>query len=194
MLHTGFIFDQIWCISTKLRICIRDVRILDRIQKRIFGDSGYFRPEDIYGTHTWQNPNIVCILLQYIVFMMYIGLIFDQILCISTKLSICIRNVRILDRIKNQIFGILALFAQYAMLFCWILLSCLVSVWCRKKQYSKEVSASRKCLQAKNTWHPPSLLVEKCTNQSIEKLCGNIRHLVAEQEEKVVQGTAAKER
>ena len=112
MLHTGFIFDQIWCISTKLRICIRDVHILDRIQKRIFRDSGYFCPEDIYGTQTCQNQNIVCILVHYIVFMMYVGLIFDQILCISTKLRICIRKVCILDRIKKRIFGILALFAQ----------------------------------------------------------------------------------
>ena len=118
MLHTGFTFNQIWCISTKLSICIRDVRILDRIQKRIFRDSGYFRPEDIYGTHTWQNQNIVCILVQYIVFMMYIWLIFDQTLCISTKLRICIRKVHILDRIKNQIFGILALFAQCQFFWC----------------------------------------------------------------------------
>ena len=44
--------------------------------------------------------------------MMYIGFIFYHILCISTKLRICIRKVCILDRIKKRIFGILALFAQ----------------------------------------------------------------------------------
>ena len=97
-MYIGFIFVKILCISTTLRICIRNVCILKRIQNQIFGDSESFNSKGIYGPHTWQKKNDACILIRYFVLMTHIGCIFDQIWCISTKLRICIRYVRILER------------------------------------------------------------------------------------------------
>ena len=114
-MYIGFTFDKILCISTTLRICIRNVCILKRIQNQIFGDSESFSSKGIYGPHTWQKKNDACILIRYFVLMTYIGCIFDQICCISTKLRICIRYVRILERIKIWYLGILDLFAQCSM-------------------------------------------------------------------------------
>ena len=116
MMYTGLIFDQIWCISTKLRICIRDVHILERIQKLIFRNSGIFALRTFTEHRHDNNENVACILVQYIVFMMYIGFIFDQIWHIK-RLSIYIRNV--LYSTENPVacpiryVGILGRFTNY---------------------------------------------------------------------------------
>ena len=54
-MYIGFIFVKILCISTTLRICIRNVCILKRIQNQIFGDSESFSSKGIYEPHTWQK-------------------------------------------------------------------------------------------------------------------------------------------
>ena len=113
MMYIRFTFGNIWCISTKLRIFIRNFCIPEIIQNQIFGDSGYFSPKVIYGPRTWHILNYACILVWYIVFMMYIGFMFDQICCISTRLRICIRNVRIYRESKIWYLGILDLFAHW---------------------------------------------------------------------------------
>ena len=66
---------------------------------------------DMTQGHLWNTymTKLKCCLYpwrQNIVFMMYIGFIFDQIWCISTKPGICIRNVRILrENPKSDIWG-----------------------------------------------------------------------------------------
>ena len=97
----------------KLRICIRNVCILERIKYQIFRDSESVSSKGIYEPIHDNIKKYACILLQYTVFMTYIGFIFDQIWCISIKPRICIRNVRILERIKIRYFGILDLFSQW---------------------------------------------------------------------------------
>ena len=115
-MYTELIFDRIWCVSTTLRICIGDVRILERIQKLIFRDSGIFALRTFTKHRHDNNQNVACILVQYIVIMMYIGFIFDQIWHIK-RLSICIRNV--LYSTENPVtcpmryVGILGRFTNY---------------------------------------------------------------------------------
>ena len=71
-MYVGFRFDKIWCISTKLRICIRNVCILERIQNLIFGDSESFSSKGIYGPHTWQHKKyVLCPSMIYCLYDVY---------------------------------------------------------------------------------------------------------------------------
>ena len=71
-MYVGFRFDKIWCISTKLRICIRNVCILERIQNLIFGDSESFSSKGIYGPHTWQHKKyLLCPSMIYCLYDVY---------------------------------------------------------------------------------------------------------------------------
>ena len=80
--------------------------------------------------------------------------------------------------------------------FLWTLPSCLLCVWCRKKQSKwaslTKVSTSRKCLRAKKMCYSLSYWWKKAPHQPTTKLYGKTCDLVAAEQGKLWEGQRRK--